>query len=143
MKINSFLTAIAKDYNPKIEYVMFCPLQFDHCGEVHRRKSVEQYRILIDREKLSCPYSVIFTLFHEVGHIALGHLGYMKKHYEENQNAAEAEVDGWAFHRMGLMDKHGQVKEEHKFCYECHKTRSLVCLKESNKESYADKAEKG
>jgi len=131
MRINSFLTAIAKDYDQKVEDVAFCPLQFDHFGEVHRRKSVEQYRILIDRAKLPCPYSVIFTLFHELGHIALGHLGYMKKHYEENQNAAEAEVDSWAFSRMGLIDEHGQVKEEHKLCYKCHRTRSLVCLKES------------
>jgi hypothetical protein len=142
MKINPFLTAIARDYNLKVEYVAFCPLQFDHFGEVHRRKSVEQYRILIDRERLSCPYSIIFTLFHEVGHVALGHLGYMKKHYEENQGTAEAEVDDWAFYRMGLIDAGGQVKEEHRLCYECHKTRSMACLKGSRKEKSCLKMKK-
>lgn len=78
-----------------------------------------------------------------MGHVVLGHLGYMKKHYEENQCAAETEVDDWAFYRMGLMDEHGQVKKEHKLCYDCHRTRSMTCLKESKKESYANKAKKG
>ncbi|MDD5451510.1 MAG: hypothetical protein PHT49_06395 [Desulfovibrionales bacterium] len=127
MQISPFLTDIAKSYNPKVEYVAFCDLPGRQLGEAGRPRAIEEYKILIDRNKLICPYQVLFILFHEIGHIELYHLGY--RFYKGNHSNHEEQADNWAFNQMGIMDNQGRVKEEEILCLKCIKERSRKCLK--------------
>lgn len=134
MKISPFLTDIAKDYNPKIEYVAFSDLSFlsDRPLGVAWRKdpNIEWYAIDIDRDRLICPHQVLFVLYHELGHIVNYHLGY--RHYFGSKSIHEEDANNWAFREMGMIDETGQVKPKNEVCYQCMKTRSKSCLKELN-----------
>ena len=131
MKINSFLTDIAKSFSPEIEYVAFCDFKDSHLGEVQQRPGRDAYWILIDKNKLPCALSVIFVMFHEVGHVLHGDVGAIHRSFTDWSDT-EAKADNWAFHQMGLTDEIGQVSKENKPCYECHKARSNKCLKGLN-----------
>ncbi len=120
------MTEIAKSYNPKVEYVAFCGLEGKHLGMAQGRQSFESYRIFIDKEKLICPYQVLFILFHEIAHIELYHLGY--RFYKGTHTDQEEQADNWAFNQMGIIDR-GKVKEEGILCLKCIKERSQKCLK--------------
>lgn len=129
MEISPFLTDIGKDYNPKIKYVAFCDLG-EYLGEAQRRQSFESYKIFINKDKLICPYQILQTFYHEIGHIVLYHLGY--RYYLKNSSdnsVHEAEADNWAFNEMGMLDELGRVKEENELCFKCINTRSKNCLK--------------
>ena len=128
---NSFLTEIAKKYNPKIEYVEFCKLPADYLGLAQKRQSVEAYRILIDKDKLACPYRILATLFHEIGHIVLGHLQLEYRYYADSpvKLAKEREADRFAFEKLGIVDGYGRPFIKYKDCYNCIATKSENCLK--------------
>ena len=123
MQISPFLTDIAKSYNPKIEYVAFCDLAGRYIGLAQGRGSFEAYRVLIDRNRLPCLYRQLHIFFHEVGHVVLDHVGTKSSHPNE------LEADIWAFHRMGIIDAGGRVKEENRACYTCILEQSKACLK--------------
>lgn len=91
------------------------------------RKSVEYYKILINRDELICPHQVLFIFYHELGHIVRCHLGY--RYYTGGHSAQEREADEWAFLEMGITDKRGQVREQCRVCHACICQRSKKCLK--------------
>ena len=129
MKISPFLTDIARGYNPHVECVGFddlTNLKRKPLGIAWQRYS-QVYYIEIDRERLICPHQVLYVLFHELGHINQWHLGY--RHFLGGRSYQEEEADNWAFEKMGMINKQGQVKEESKLCYQCMETKSKVCLK--------------
>jgi hypothetical protein len=129
MEKSPFLTEIAQDYNPHIEYVSFGDLTYLRSRPlgVAWQRQPERYAINIDRERLLCPHQVLFVLYHELGHIMQWHLGY--RHYLVAGSYREEEADTWALKEMGLLDKHGHVKRENETCYRCFKTGSKICLK--------------
>jgi len=111
-------TALAKKYNPNIDYVEFSWLEENLFGIAARSSSHrEKYRILIDRKKTYCPVHLFFVFFHEVGHIVLDHLGY--KYHAKNcsKEGKEAEADSWAFKELGIMDSQGKINEGYRICY--------------------------
>jgi hypothetical protein len=134
METNFFLTQIAQKYNPKIKSVEVCDLAGICLGAAQKKIGVETYRITIDRDRLICPYQVLFTLYHEVGHIVLFHLGY--RYYTKDSSEKllqEDEADDWAHKQMGIVDENGSPKKEYSLCYKCTKTKSKHCLKKGEK----------
>ena len=118
MQISPFLTAIAKDYNSHVEYVGLHDLTYlkDKPLGIAWQKSPQVYVIEIDIERLICPQQVLFVCYHELGHINEWHLGYRR--YLGARSYQEEEADNWAFQKMGMVDKQGNIKEE---CRICHK----------------------
>ena len=116
------LTSIAKEYNLNIDHVAFCRLPDRRLGTVYRsHDAVEKYRIYIDRGKLACPFQILFVLFHELGHIALYHLGYRYGFYCESlrKEYMENEAHAWAFKEMGVVNSQGNIYDKYRACYEC------------------------
>jgi len=130
MRKSPFLSDIAKQYDPKIDHVSFClPGLIENCnGQVFARKSVEEYRILIDENLLFCANRVLWVFFHEVGHIVLGHLKLTDSERFSKKLKLEGAADEWAFNQMGIFDNQGQVKNIP--CFNCIKDFSLKCRKE-------------
>jgi len=133
MRVSPFLTAIAKDYNPNIEYVAFCDLSKRSKkaqGIAWGKKNTQWHAIEIDEKGLICPHQILYIFFHELGHIVNHHLGY--RYFTGSRSLHEEEADTWAFREMGMIDERGQVKEESKICYQCMKAKSKTCLKKIN-----------
>jgi len=122
MKIEPFLTEIAKKYNSKIKFVAFYDLK-NYMGIVSKLGN-DSYRILLDRRTLPCPDQVLFVLYHEIAHVILGHCDLGKQGLIE-----EAEADGWAYKEKGVLDSDGFIKQGQELCFECMKMRSQTCLK--------------
>ena len=126
--INPFLTDIAKEHVPELEYVLICDLEEEQLwGQVQRKGTENAYRILINEKTMTCPHRALFTAFHEIGHILAGHLGDLKR--SKNLLVKEFEADHWAFHRMGMFDERGVFKNDCVSCGQCLLSRLIGCLK--------------
>ena len=139
-KKSQFLTDIAEEYNPKIDWVGFHSLD-GGMGRVYRSSNgVEQYRIYLDSEKLPCPNHALHVFYHEVAHVVLRHTfhkpgSYCKIEYEEK------EARDWALGEMGTTDDRGNVQPEGKACHEC--IFSLLDLRVFNVNSHNNKCLRG
>jgi len=124
------LLDIAKGYNLKIKEVFFClpELIENNKGMVFASKSPEKYRILLDENLLFCANQVLFTFFHEVGHIILKHLIRTEVERFIFKLDWEKAANEWAFNQMGIVDQQGQVKGN-AHCLECIKCFSRKCLR--------------
>jgi hypothetical protein len=127
-----FLTAIAKDYNPRIESVSFGDLSLLKSSPlgIAWQHAPGSYIIQIDKARLVCAYQVLYVFYHELGHILAGHV-----HYQRALGGAdvyrEIEADAFAFREMRLIDSRGHVNEETRLCYSCFCSKSKVCLKKT------------
>jgi hypothetical protein len=80
----------------------------------------------MDMGQLACPYHALFALYHEIGHVELYHLGY--RNCRVTAAEKEAEADRYAFERLDMFDKMGQVRGAFSNCHKCMNSRSLACL---------------
>jgi hypothetical protein len=126
MRTSPFLTEIARDYEDAIEYVSFRDLKGE-LGLARFRRGVEWYAIEIDRDRLPCIYRVLFTFFHEVGHVVRRHFNCTN--LNGGYSLIEQDADLFALKQMGMLDGLGKVKRQCELCCRCMKTRSKVCLK--------------
>jgi hypothetical protein len=87
-------------------------------GIAYRIPHTQKFTISI-RSALQCVNLRLFVLFHEIGHVKLGHLeGYRRLHCD--QDIKEEEADRWAFGTMKMTDP---------ICKKCAIFRSKICLK--------------
>lgn len=126
--ISPFLSDIAKDHDARIEYVMFTVVPLDGAfGMVQRKTTVDAYRILIDRQRNPCTNRILFTFYHEVGHVILNHLNPNCQTHVAYRGM-EMAADQWAFAQMGMIDACGCPRPERKVCYGCMATQARKCL---------------
>jgi hypothetical protein len=121
--INDFLTEIVKEDDSRIRYVMFDP-NIQTLGEANAFKD-GSFRILLNGDKLSCFYKLMFILHHEVGHVILGHFNGRGSSLIRE----EAEADEYAVCRQGLCDDKNRIKEEWVTCARCMLEKREDCLK--------------
>lgn len=100
--VSEFLTGIAREINRNIKEVRFVKLEPKHLGRVNVNGTETGYSIKIDREKLLCSLHIIFTLFHEVAHVELGHCEYYRNYIwdERYKKEVEIEANSWAFKHL-------------------------------------------
>jgi len=118
--ISTFLTQIAQDYDPRIKTVGFTDLS-DYKGSprgIIWRRMAGQYIIEIDADRLQCVHKILFVLFHELGHVKLGHL-HNRAYGALRDDFQETEADRWAFEQLGMTE----------ICQRCINTSSKICLK--------------
>ena len=113
---SDFLTAIAKGHDGNIDEVCFFDLPEKYEGLAVRDRRTKRCEIYIDKQKHECSYKVIFTLFHEIGHIVLGHFDI--PHGEDNteRKFIEIEADNWALRQLGIS---GILGQRGHYCDEC------------------------
>lgn len=115
--INPFLTEIAKDHVPEVEYVAVTELE-KKWGRVCACRSKEVYRIFIDPAAMDCPHKALYVLFHEIGHVKLGHL--LPRENKPEKDVMERDADRFAYSAMKICFR----------CWVCMETRSNQCVKE-------------
>ncbi len=122
MKVNLFLTDVAKGYGPDIRAVYFHGREQGPLGAVFRFKGEAAFRIEIDAARLECVHQKLFVFFHELGHIVLGHCNtgnILKNGPEHLARGREDEANTWALNEMGSLDSGGRVKPGDAHCVGC------------------------
>jgi len=117
--ISTFLTQIARKRDSRIKVVRFADLRGlpeKPLGIVWRGSG--GFIIELDADRLKCVYKILFTLFHEIGHIRLNHL-YKGRLFRARDSDQEREADGWAFSALGMTE----------ICQRCINTSSEICLR--------------
>ena len=128
---SEFLTEMAKGYDSRIMAVSFLAFR-DVRGKAWKPKPPYDdglIRIEISANRHACEHQRLYTFFHEVGHVALGHCDPtpILKTPE-----LETEARDWAFRQMGIIDHNGQVKQVNETCYHCIDQQLKTCLKGFN-----------
>ena len=128
MRRNEFLTRIARGHSVKIGAVFYCRLN-GATGKIFKWKDDDSGSLFIDinEEKLICPYQILYVLYHEVGHIILGHCDRACKLAIATR---EKQADMWAFREMGLLGSEGKTNKELAVCHACIKSLSRTCLRD-------------
>lgn len=123
---SDFLTGIAKGYCEGIDEVLFCDLPEKHEGIVFRDRATNSFVIYINRQKHICSFKIIFTLFHEIGHIVLSHFDIMfDKKEKPEREFIEIEADNWALRELDLC---GSKWPERSLCDECIRFARNTCF---------------
>jgi hypothetical protein len=114
---SEFLTSWARKYCAEIDDVFFCELTDTHLGVAARDRQTKRYEIYLDPRRYRCAYKLIFILFHEIGHIVLGHHDIMlESKGTPERNYIEVEADNWALRELGLSSKKWPERSR---CDEC------------------------
>ncbi len=130
MKVNLFLTQIAKTYCSEIKAVYFNDK--GKLGAVFRFRGETGFRIEIDHTSLECVHHKLFVFFHELGHIVLGHGdngNILKNGPEHLTREREDEANAWALNEIGRLDSKGRVKPESAQCVGCMVKAAEIYLK--------------
>lgn len=132
MEKSPFLSDVAKTYYFNINHVSFCsPKEIENCdGQVFIKKSVEEYRILLNENLLFCANKVLWAFSHEIGHVVLGHLKLTDSERLSQELSLEKTADEWAFNQMGTFNQKRKFKKESIPCFKCIKNFYPKCLKE-------------
>ena len=112
-----FLDDIAPKYDERIKSV-FYTRQIQPCGRVERRGNEIYIWLHPDRP---CLHKIMFTFFHEIAHVVLGHVDRFPCLSSNGQKRAdEKKADKWALMKMGILHKRTKtVKKAHRVCAEC------------------------
>lgn len=114
---NEFLTSWARKYCAEIDDVFLCKLTEAYLGLAARDRQTKRYEIYLDPRRYHCSYKLIFTLFHEIGHIVLGHYDIMPESKgKSDRNFIEVEADNWALGELGINCKKSSARSR---CDEC------------------------
>lgn len=125
---SEFLTEIAKRYDSRIMAVTFLSLRGVR-GNVWKPKPPYNdglIRIEINANSHVCEHQRLYTFFHEVGHVILGHCDPVPI---LKTPELETEATDWAFRQMGIIDHNGQVKQVNEVCYHCIDQQLKTCPK--------------
>jgi len=127
---SDFLTNIAKMHDSRIKSVSFLPIPGMRGAVWKAKPPYDDGKIRIEiNPNIACPHQILYTFFHEVGHVILGHfdLSPMLRTAE-----IQKEATNWAFGEMGVLDHKGKVKKANETCYHCIIQQSKICLKGLN-----------
>lgn len=131
---SEFLLAIARKYDSRIISVSFNHLNPEiyksFRGMVWKPKPPYDdgfFRIEIDPAYAICEHQILHTLYHEIGHVVLGHCDPTPS---LKSPECESQAEDWAFRETGLMDKNGRVRNGNEACYLCISRQSKTCLKD-------------
>ena len=132
MSKNPFLSELARRQDPRVEHVSLCELPPSYKGMAQKREEEANYYILIDPEKLACPFHMMFIFYHELAHIVLGHVDLDRPARSGIVRAAkEMEADIFALHQLGVVDGQGVIPEKHRRCLQCYLEEPKACAKVS------------